>query len=120
MSENGPREGTRDLPRRDPEAGARSIESDSPAGRAYDTHAREESRRRQEILALSHEGVSREEIPGRFARDHPAERPLSRAEVDEVLGLWEASRNGGRRAGRPERAAPDRGASRSEEGGVEP
>jgi hypothetical protein len=85
MSENGPREGTKDLPRRDPESGQRSIEPGSPSGRAYELHARQERRRREALLDLSRDGLSPEQIVARYGRDHPFERAVTLAEVRTVL-----------------------------------
>jgi hypothetical protein len=82
MSENGPREGTKDLPRRDPESGHRSIEPDSPSGLAYARHSREAHRRRLEIRDLVGQGLSPLEVGARYRQDHPAERPVT---IDEVL-----------------------------------
>ncbi len=81
MSENGPREGTRDLPRRHPEAGHRVVDRNSPSGVAYDRLARRERRRREEILQLVRAGLSFEAIATRYASDHPLERDVTREEV---------------------------------------
>jgi len=81
MSENGPREGTRDLPRRSPEAGHRAVDPRSPSGIAYDRLARRERRRREEIRQLIRSGLQFEAIAERYAQDHPLERDVTRAEV---------------------------------------
>ncbi len=81
MSENGPREGTRDLPRRDPESGQRSAGPDSLAGAAYDALDREQRRRRQALWELAAEELSDDEIAERYGRDHPFERPVTRQEI---------------------------------------
>jgi hypothetical protein len=87
MSENGPREGTKDLPRRDPASGQRSLDPDSPAGRAYQAHSRLERRRREILRDLAREGLTPEEIVVRYARDHPSERPVTLTEVVAVLTM---------------------------------
>jgi hypothetical protein len=81
MSENGPREGTRDLPRRDPDAGHRSVDPNSPSGVAYARLARRDQRRRAEIRALVDSGLSVEEVAARYAREHPLEREVTTDEV---------------------------------------
>jgi hypothetical protein len=84
VSENGPREGTKDLPRRNPEAGHRSADANSPSGRAYARLARSERRRRTEILSLLEAGLSPEMVRDRYAREHPAEREVT---MDEIRAL---------------------------------
>ncbi|HXW67282.1 MAG TPA: hypothetical protein VEL82_05360 [Thermoplasmata archaeon] len=98
MSENGPREGTRDLPRRDPDSGRRAVEASSPAGHAYEVHARQEHRRARDILRLAEEGLSPEAIVIRYGQDHPAERPATVDEVLELVGRSDAARGSRRRA----------------------
>ncbi len=85
MSENGPREGTRDLPRRDPEAGRRGVDAGSLTGAAYDTVGRQQRRRVREVLELAREGLSAEEVVRRYGRDHPTERPPTVDEVEEIV-----------------------------------
>jgi hypothetical protein len=84
MSENGPREGTKDLPRRDPESGRRSVEPDSASGQAYAKSARDEQRRRLEIRALAEQGLSGREVAASYERDHPSERAVTEEEVAEA------------------------------------
>ncbi|HTW40170.1 MAG TPA: hypothetical protein VMF04_04865 [Thermoplasmata archaeon] len=91
MSENGPREGTKDLPRRDPESGLRSVEADSASGRAYDLHAREERRRRDSLRDLIAQGLSPEEIVTRYGRDHPLERAVTVSEVQAAVDRTDPS-----------------------------
>lgn len=81
MSENGPREGTKDLPRRHPEAGHRSVDPDSPAGLAYARLARAEARRREEIRELQDHGLSGAALIAEYGRRHPMERPVSPDEI---------------------------------------
>ena len=81
MSENGPREGTRDLPRRDPDAGHRSVAPGSPSGVAYASLAKRVRRRREEVLALHRSGLSFEAVATRYNRDHPLERAMTAEEV---------------------------------------
>jgi hypothetical protein len=86
MSENGPREGTRDLPRRDPDAGRRSVDEDSLTGAAYGSNARQQRRRATEIRALALEGETPDRIAARYTRDHPQEHPATAEEVAHILG----------------------------------
>jgi hypothetical protein len=85
MSENGPREGTKDLPRRDPESGHRTVEPGSPSGRAYRLHARQERERLDSIRELGALGLAAEEIAARYEQDHPLERELTAGEVRAIL-----------------------------------
>lgn len=85
MSENGPREGARDLPRRDPDAGRRAVDPDSLAGRAYGSAARLLRRRREDLRELAEQRLSPEAIIDRFDRDHPAEHPATLEEVRAVI-----------------------------------
>jgi hypothetical protein len=80
MSENGPREGTRDLPRAGPDAGRRAVDSDSAAGAAYQSIARRARRRRQEITEMVRSGLTFETAAATYARDHPLEPDVSRSE----------------------------------------
>ena len=82
MSENGPREGTRDLPRRSPDSGQRSVDPQSPSGLAYDRLARRERRRREEIRLLLRSGLSVEAVAERYAHEHPLERDVTQEEVE--------------------------------------
>jgi hypothetical protein len=84
MSENGPREGTKDLPRRPPDAAHRSVDPDSPSGRAYARLGRQEARRRSELAELLRGGLSAEATAARYGHDHPLEREVS---PDELAAL---------------------------------
>ena len=85
VSENGPREGTRDLPKRDADAGRRAVDERSPAGRAYRTHDRAERQRDGELDALASEGLSENEIVSRYGQSHPFERAVTHEEVERAL-----------------------------------
>lgn len=84
MSENGPREGTRDLPKRDREAGFRAVESGTPAGVAYAALSRAARRRREELLELVRQGLSAERIAERYLSEHPLEPAVT---ADEIQAL---------------------------------
>jgi hypothetical protein len=81
MSENGPREGTRDLPRAGPEAGRRAVTSDSAAGAAYESMARRARRRHQEIVELVRSGLPYDQVAARYSRDHPLDLDVTPEEV---------------------------------------
>ena len=81
MSENGPREGTRDLPRRDRDAGSRSIDPETPAGVAYAALGRAARRRRDELLALVRQGVSAPQIAELYRVAHPLEPTVTPEEI---------------------------------------
>lgn len=85
MSENGPREGSRDLPRRHPDAGRRAVDASSAAGIAYGKLSKALRRRRAEL----EERVRRGEAPAHLARsyesDHPLEPPVAPYEVERAL-----------------------------------
>jgi len=85
MSENGPREGTRDLPRRDPEAGHRAVDEDSTAGLAYRRLAQSLRRRRAELVELAAAGGSPSSIAAAYQAAHPLETPVSAREVDRAI-----------------------------------
>ncbi len=85
MSENGPREGTRDLPRSGPEAGRRAVDQDSASGAAYQAISRRAARRRQEILTLVRSGLSIEGAARAYTRDHPLEKEVTASEVAVVV-----------------------------------
>jgi hypothetical protein len=85
MSENGPREGTRDLPRSGPESGRRAVDQDSASGAAYQAISRRAVRRRQEILMLVHSGLSVEGAAAAYTRDHPLEKEVTPSEVAVVV-----------------------------------
>jgi hypothetical protein len=91
MSENGPREGTRDLPRRDPEAGYRTPDENSVAGAAYRSHARSLRRRRSELLALAVAGGTPSSIAAEYQASHPLEAPVS---AEEIRRATDAARVG--------------------------
>jgi hypothetical protein len=91
VSENGPREGTRDLPRPGPETGRRAVEEDSPAGVAYGTLSRALRRRRAELVALSREGTDPAEVARRYGREHPLEKPVTMDEIESALAGAAAS-----------------------------
>ncbi|MCI4343514.1 MAG: hypothetical protein L3J92_05315 [Thermoplasmata archaeon] len=91
MSENGPREGTRDLPRSGPDAGRRAVDSRSAAGAAYQSISRRARRRREEILALVRAGLSSEAAARRYSRDHPLEPEVSPSEVTAALASGKTS-----------------------------
>ena len=84
MSENGPREGTRDLPKRDRDAGYRAVEPGTPTGTAYAALSRAAVRRREEILELVRQGLPPHRIAELYQRAHPLELPIS---LDEVRAL---------------------------------
>jgi hypothetical protein len=85
MSENGPREGTRDLPRSGPDAGRRAVDRDSASGAAYQAIARRARRRQQEIIALVRTGLSFESAAESYNRDHPLERGVTTPEVEAAI-----------------------------------
>ena len=81
VSENGPREGTRDLPRRSPEAGYRALEEDSAAGAAYRSVSQAFRRRRAELVALAAAGGTPASIVADYHVAHPLEPRVSAREV---------------------------------------
>jgi hypothetical protein len=81
MSENGPREGTRDLPKRDRDAGHRAIEPGTPAGEAYAALGRAARRRREALLDLVRQGLSASRIAEVYRVDHPLEPVVTHDEV---------------------------------------
>lgn len=81
MSENGPREGTRDLPRRDREAGHRAVEPGTPAGRAYAALGQAARRRRDELLELLGQGVPAPRIVELYQTAHPLEPAVTTNEI---------------------------------------
>jgi hypothetical protein len=82
MSENGPREGTRDLPRRSPEAGHRAVDENSTAGVAYRRLSKLLRHRRAELVALVVDGASPSTIAAFYERDHPLEPPVTASEIE--------------------------------------
>ncbi|MGI0070474.1 MAG: hypothetical protein ACRECT_00095 [Thermoplasmata archaeon] len=85
MSENGPREGTRDLPRAGHETGRRAVEEDSPAGLAYGTLSRSLRRRRADLVALMEGGESSAGAAQAYDAAHPLEPRVSDEEIDTAL-----------------------------------
>ena len=84
MSENGPREGTRDLPKRDRDAGFRAVAPGTSTGTAYAALGRAAVRRREEILELVRQGLPPHRIVELYQSAHPLELPLS---LDEIRAL---------------------------------
>jgi hypothetical protein len=85
MSENGPREGTRDLPRPGPDAGRRAVEDDSLAGAAYGSLSRSLRRRRQELVSRVEAGESPSGVGKAYASDHPLEPAVTSDELDAAV-----------------------------------
>jgi hypothetical protein len=85
VSENGPREGTRDLPRSGPDAGRRAVDADSLAGAAYGSLSRSLRRRRAELVALVEAGETLSNIVKSYQLEHPLEPNVTRAEVDAAV-----------------------------------
>jgi hypothetical protein len=85
MSENCPREGTRDLPRPGPEAGRRSVTSDSPAGAAYSSISKSLRRRRAELVAMAEAGETAPTICRVYQAEHPLEPVVTDDEVAAAL-----------------------------------
>lgn len=114
MSENGPREGTRDLPRPAPEAGRRAVESDSPAGVAYGSLSRSLRRRRAELVALAEAGGTPSAVANAYQTEHPLEPEVSAEEVDaavaeaKAMAVRESPRIVGERNSGPRRRAARR------------
>jgi len=84
MSENGPREGTRDLPKRDRDAGARAVDPGSPAGLAYAALRRATRRRQEELIELLDQGLTPQRAAEQYAAHHPLEPTVT---TDEVRAL---------------------------------
>ncbi len=84
MSENGPREGTRDLPGRDRDAGHRAVDPTSPAGRSYAAMGRAARRRRAELLELARTGLSARRVAELYRIAHPLEPEVTADEVRAV------------------------------------
>ncbi len=85
MSENGPREGTRDLPRPAPETGRRAVEEDSPAGVAYAALSRSLRRRRAELAERMGSGATIESVARSYEADHPFEPAVTPNEIQEAV-----------------------------------
>ena len=81
VSENGPREGTRDLPQRDRDAGHRAVDPTSPAGRTYAAIGRAARRRREELLELARQGLSVQRVVELYQLAHPLEPKVTTEEV---------------------------------------
>ena len=81
MSENGPREGTRDLPKRDRDAGHRAVGPGTPAGGAYAALGRAARRRREEILDLIRQGLAAPRIAELYRIAHPLEPAVTTDEI---------------------------------------
>ena len=86
MSENGPREGTRDLPKRDRDAGFRAVDPETPAGQAYAALGRAARRRREELLELVRQGLSAPRIVELYQVAHPLEMPVTAEEIRALTG----------------------------------
>lgn len=85
MSENGPREGTRDLPRSGPDAGRRAVDKNSSAGVAYGTLSRSLRRRRAELVALVKAGGTTSSVAKSYQADHPLEPAVTQDEIDDAF-----------------------------------
>ena len=92
MSENGPREGTRDLPKRDRDAGHRAVDPGTPAGRAYASLGRATRRRREELLEHIHAGLSTPRVAELYGNTHPLEPAVT---SDEIRALARNQRHRG-------------------------
>ena len=99
MSENGPREGTRDLPRPGAEAGRRAVDERSAAHAVYRSLARRAAQRRDDLVALLRSGLTPERAAARYTRDHPLE---PEATVSEVTALQGSNGTRGRRVSVPD------------------
>ena len=107
MSENGPREGARDLPRPGPEVGRRGVEADSPAGVAYGSLSRSLRRRRAELVALVESGETVSAAARSYQAEHPLEPEVTVAEVDAAVA--EAKSRAARSSTNGEGERPSRG-----------
>ena len=85
LSENGPREGTRDLPRAGPDAGRRAVDEDSPAGVAYAALSRSLRRRRAELASLMEAGGTRSSVAQSYQSEHPLEPAVTPHEIDAAV-----------------------------------
>jgi hypothetical protein len=85
VSENGPREGTRDLPRPGPDAGRRSVDEDSPAGVAYAALSRSLHRRRAELAALVEAGGTTSSVAKSYQANHPLEPAVTPNEIGTAV-----------------------------------
>ncbi len=85
MSENGPREGTRDLPRPGPDAGHRTVDADSTAGVAYATLSRSLRRRRAELVELAEAGGTPATVARAYQAEHPLEPVVTSEEIEAAV-----------------------------------
>jgi len=85
VSENGPREGTRDLPRAVPDAGRRAIDEASPAGVAYRSLSKSLRRRRAELVALVEAVGTASTVAKTYQAEHPLEPIVTSAEVETAV-----------------------------------
>jgi len=85
VSENGPREGSRDLPRPGSDAGRRTVDADSAAGVAYGSLSRSLRRRRAELVALVEAGGTLSNVAKSYQLGHPLEPNVTAAEVDAAV-----------------------------------
>jgi hypothetical protein len=86
MSENGPREGTRDLPRPGAEAGRRAVTEDSSAGQAYGSISKSLRRRRSELAAMIGAGGTAASVARAYEAEHPLEPVVTADEVSAAVG----------------------------------
>jgi hypothetical protein len=93
VSENGPREGTRDLPRRSPEAGQRAPDEGSSAGTAYRRLSKSLRRRRAELVALASSGDSPSTIAKSYESVHPLEPVVTKEEIELAVRAAERSQD---------------------------
>ena len=85
MSENGPREGTRDLPRPGPDSGRRAVTEDSPAGVAYGSISKSLRRRRAELVAMMETGGTASTVARSYKAEHPLEPAVTEEEIFAAL-----------------------------------
>jgi len=85
LSENGPREGTRELPKRSPDAGYRAVDEGSAAGAAYNQLVLSLRRRRAELVALAMAGLAEAEITRTYGANHPLEPSVSAREIEVAV-----------------------------------
>jgi len=85
VSENGPREGTRDLPRPGSDAGRRAVDENSQAGIAYGTLSRSLRRRRAELAALMEAGGTTLSAAMAYQADHPLEPAVTPEEIEAAV-----------------------------------
>jgi hypothetical protein len=106
VSENGPREGTRDLPRPGPDAGRRAVDEDSAAGIAYGTLSRSLRRRRAELVELMEAGGTITSVARSYRSDHPLEPSVTSDEIEAAVA--EMKGKVARRSGRTKSARKSR------------